>query len=92
MDHRILLQQIGAGNLMACGARDFVLDGASLIFRVGSSRKLRKLVVTLTPADDYTVRFVELSRKTYEVTADETVDGVYCDNIGDVVRRLGDRP
>lgn len=91
MDANTLLTQIGAGNLMACGARDIVVDGQQLMFRVGPSRKLAKVIITLTPADEYTVRYVEMNRKTYEVTVDETRDA-FCDNVGAVVREMGDRP
>ncbi len=90
MDVNTLLQQIGTGNLMACGARDFVKGETTLQFRVGSSRKLQKIIVGLVN-DTYTVTFVELSRKTYDIVASEEVDGVGDHNIGAVVRRLGDR-
>ena len=90
MDANLLRSQIGTGNLMAVGARDFVLDGNQLLFRVGSSRKLAKVIVTLTPADEYTVRYVEMNRRDYTVTVDETLDAC-CDNVGTVVRMLGDR-
>jgi len=92
MDPFTLRQQIGIGVLMSCGARDWVLDGDAVMFRVGPGRKLRKLIITLDPMDTYTVRFVEMNRKTYEIVADETVEGVGDHNIGAVVRRMGDRP
>ena len=88
MDSQTLLKQIGTGNLMAVGARDFTHDGNQLLFRVGSSRQLSKIVVTLTPADEYTVRYVELNRLTYEATVDKTEDAD-CTNVGTVVRRMG---
>lgn len=91
MNANVTLQQIGTGNLMACGARDFVQDGAQLIFRVGTGRKLAKVVVTLDPCDTYTVRYLEMNRKTFAFTVDESVEGVYCDNLGETVRRMGDR-
>ena len=90
MNAQTLLAQIGKGNLMAVGARDFVTDGNQLLFRVGSSRRLSKIVVTLTPADEYTVRYVEMNRLTGETTVDKMEDA-NCDNVGAVVRRLGDR-
>jgi len=65
-----LMRQIGTGNLMACGARDFVVDEQQLMFRVGSSRKLAKVIVTLTPDDEYTVRYVEMSKRDYSITVD----------------------
>jgi hypothetical protein len=89
MDINVLKNQIGIGNLMAVGAREFVRDENSLMFRV--SRGMQKLIVTLEPDDTYSVRYVKMKARTYEVVADETVAGVYADNIGAVVRRLGDR-
>lgn len=90
MDADTLLKQIGMGVLMTCGARDFVIDGKQLLFRVGPKNKLAKVIVTLTPRDEYTVRYVEMSRKTYEVLVDETEDANDI-NVSAVVRRLGDR-
>lgn len=92
MNPQITLTQIGTGNLMACGARDFVADtkNNTLMFRVGSKRGVTaKVIVTLSPSDTYTVRYVE-TRK-YEIIRDEAVDGVCCDNLGEVVRKMGDR-
>lgn len=91
MNAQVLLAQIGTGVLMSVGARDFVRDGTQVLFRVGPSRKLAKVIVTLTPADEYTVRYVEMNRRTYEVIVDETRDAT-CDNVGAVVRAMGDRP
>ena len=91
MDANITLQQIGTGNLMACGARDFVKSNDELMFRVGSGRKLAKIVITLDPSDTYTVRYVEVSRKDFRITKEEVVSDVFCDMLGEVVRKLGDR-
>jgi hypothetical protein len=91
MDARVTMQQIGTGNLMACGARDFSFDGSKLMFRVGSGRTLAKVIVTLEPDDTYSVRYCEMALRTYEVRKNEQVEGVYADNLGVVVRRLGDR-
>ena len=94
MDAGLLKAQIGIGNLWACGARDFVKDGSTLMFRVGSNRKLAKIVIKLEADDSYSVRYVELSKrmKTFgKKLVDEKVEGIYCDNIGAVVRKMGDR-
>lgn len=88
MDPQVLLQQIGIGNLMAVGARKFVRYGSRVCFFVGPTRQHRAMSITLTPADTYDVRL-------YVCTTGETLDtaeDIYCDNIGEVVRRLGDRP
>jgi hypothetical protein len=91
MDARVTMQQIGTGNLMACGARDFSFDGSKLMFRVGSSRRLAKVIVTLDVDDTYSVRYCEMALRTYAVLKNEVTDGVYADNLAAVVRRMGDR-
>ena len=94
MDFGTTKRQIGIGNLMACGARDFIGDREkrSLMFRVGPSGRLRKIIVTLDPSDTYSVRYVEMKRSpSYAVVVDETKTGVYCDQLGAVVRKMGDR-
>ena len=92
MNANELMTQIGNGNLMAVGARDFMLDGNSLQFRVGAGRKLNKLIVTLEPTDTYSVRYVEMTRSPkFKIVKDETETDVYAESIGAVVRRMGDR-
>jgi hypothetical protein len=92
IDAGVAKRHIGIMNFMACGARDFVrTSDGSMMFRVGSGRKLAKVIVSITPADTYTVRYVEMKRKTGEIVIDETCEGVYCDNLGAVVRKMGDR-
>lgn len=90
MNANELMQQIGSGNLMAVGARDFVKDESSLMFRVGSPSKLSKVIITLEADDTYSVRVCVMNKKTYEVVLDETVDQVYAERVGAVVREMGD--
>jgi hypothetical protein len=93
MDTDTTMRQIGAGNLMAVGARDFTVDRTTqtLAFRVGSKRGVvAKLVVTLDASDTYTVRYWAMGRG-LRTTADESVSGVYADQLGAVVRKMGDR-
>jgi len=92
MDHGETQRQIGVMNLMACGAREFKGDADSLTFRVGCRRAVKAYVtVTLEPSDTYKVERVELDRRWNRTVVDE-LDGVYCDNLGAVVRKMGDRP
>lgn len=92
MHHATTQQQIGIGNLMACGAREFVGGPTSLVFRVGSKRSLvEKVIVTLDPSDTYSVRYVAMRPRTFEVLTDETRADVYADQLGAVVRKMGDR-
>lgn len=85
-------QQIGVGNLMACGARDFIGSTAdkSLSFRVGSKPGVREhIVVVLAPDDTYTVRYLKI--RAAKILLKEEKTGVYCDVLGQVVRKMGDR-
>lgn len=90
MDPNVTKQQIGIGNLMACGAREFSFDSSSLMFRVGSRRGVTaKMIVTLDPTDTYSVTYVEIRK--FKVTKKETISDIYCDHLGEVVRSMGDR-
>lgn len=91
MDAKMTVQQIGTGNLMACGARDFAADDTTLTFRVGPSGKLSKIIIVLEACDTYTVRYFSMNKKTYEVTKEEAVSGIYADQLGATVRQMGDR-
>ncbi|MFA6299178.1 MAG: hypothetical protein WC642_08430 [Nocardioides sp.] len=86
------IRQIGAMNLAAIGARNFVAGESTLHFNVlrGSSTKV---VVTLDPTDTYTVELVDIGnrRNGYAMKTLETVAFVYCDQIGDVVRSMCNR-
>lgn len=89
MNAEITLKQIGTLNLMAIGARAFVKDGKNaLIMRVGSGSKLAKVVITLDADDTYSVRYVVMSSRALKITHDETLSGVYCDSLGQVVRSM----
>jgi hypothetical protein len=90
MNPQTLMNQIGSGNLMGCGARDFVTGENELSFRVGSSRKLSKIIISLDYSDTYVVRYVEMKNKTYEVVKDEVRTDVHVEEIGRVVREMGD--
>lgn len=94
MDFDLVRQQIGVMNLMAVGARTFVSDSEarSLMFQVGSKRGvLEKVIVTLEPSDYYSVRYVAMRKKDYEVIAEEALDFVHAEALGQVVRSMGDR-
>jgi hypothetical protein len=92
VDHNLTRQQIGAMNLMSCGARDFVGDSDSLMFRVGSKRGIvAKIIVKLASDDTYTVRYVEMRKGSCEILIDELEEMVYEDSLGATVRKMGDR-
>lgn len=91
-DASITIAQIGRGNLLACGAREFVRDNPTglLMFRVGPERAKRKVIVRLLPSDTYAVERGHIDRKTYDYVVDEQELDVYADQLGETVRRLGD--
>lgn len=93
MDHETAIRQIGAMNLMACGARHFVGDDDSLMFQVGSKRGiLEKLIIKLI-GDLYSVRYVAMNKRdACCVIAEEEINMVHADQLGKIVRELGDRP
>lgn len=95
MNIDITKQQIGIGNLMAVGAREFTYDsmGNSLSFRVGPNSRtlIEKIAVTLDPMDVYVVRYFVMDKRTNKIVVDEVMTGVYCDNLGSIVRKMGDR-
>jgi len=77
--------QIGAGALMNVGARDFSWEANSLIFKTGNGRKIRAVTVTLEDSDTYTVRYVEMNRRTYKLDTDTTLRDIYCDQLAEIV-------
>ncbi|KKN10597.1 hypothetical protein LCGC14_1035090 [marine sediment metagenome] len=88
-----ILAQIGRGVLMSIGARDFVTcddQRGQIIMRVGAGRKLEKVTVTLTDADDYTVRYAAYSLRGYKPLGSAIATGVYCDQLGDMVLKMGE--
>jgi hypothetical protein len=91
-DAMVTLSQIGQGNLMGCGARDFVRDDPNgmIKFRVGPERAWRRVTVKLMGNDTYTVEVGHTDRRTFEYVADAQEGGIYCDQLGETVRRLGD--
>lgn len=92
IDIQQVAQQIGPLNLAAVGARDFVRDTDCLMMRVGSKRgRVEKLIVTLDPSDTYSVRYVAMRTRDFEMLVDESESGVYAERLGEVVRRMGDR-
>jgi len=91
MNFEILKSQIGIGNLMAVGAREFQRDEShTIMFKVGN-KPYTKLIIKLEADDTYSVRYYRMSPKTYKALVDEKVEGVYAENIGAVVRKMGDR-
>jgi hypothetical protein len=92
MNFDTLRAQIGIGNLMAVGARDFFTDGPnSFGFKVGSRRGWREAItITLDKATDtYKVRYVRMRNRDLDIRTEEIPD-VHADQLGRLVRELGD--
>lgn len=81
-----ILAQLGGRRFIAMtGAKDLTGGSDSLFFSVGrNAKRINRVKVTLTAADDYTVEFGRYSPKNFTYTPVETVEGVYCENLTDV--------
>jgi hypothetical protein len=75
-----ILEQIGGKRfLVMTGAKNLVGTEDSLMFSIPTSNKINKVRVTLTPADTYTVEFMNFSSRKLECSTLKKVDDVYCD-------------
>lgn len=75
----IIARQIGHRAFQMMGSGVLVADGNSLTFDVKGCREWRKIKVTLTPLDTYTVDFYQF-RGVY-MTNQKTVEDVYADGL-----------
>lgn len=78
-------KQIPVMTKMACGAREPMADGNSLIFKV--LNKQRKVVITLTSMDDYTCKLIAWDNN-HNVKTLEEHDGIYCDILGETIYHM----
>lgn len=44
-----------------------------------------KVIIKLTAMDDYTITFGRMNRKTFEFDVKETAEGVYCDQLVEIL-------
>lgn len=79
-----ILRQIGAGNLMAVGAREKVVTPGGVRFKVG--RAMLYMEVVLDSSDTYTVTLTRVRK--FVATVVETADNVYAEDVGQVVYRM----
>lgn len=80
-------KQIGLSNLMACGAREYSFLGFSGIkFKVNHGRARQYMTIVLTARDDYNVELRKITKDGEKIL--ERAEGVYCENIGDVVYHM----
>jgi hypothetical protein len=92
-DHRTTLAQIGRWTLTRLGARDIVYsdEGGYVMFRVGSGRPYRKIIVMLRPSDTYGVEVGHLKKHDGlpEFFSDTVVDDhVFAEDLAETVERL----
>jgi len=81
----IIWSQISLATKMACGMRQPIADGNTLITQV--LRAKRKLRITLTGMDDYDIELITWD-KDYNVKVIESHDGIYCDQLSEVIYHM----
>jgi hypothetical protein len=84
-----IFHQLGGHRFIAMtGAHTIVKDGANLTFTVPRTRgcKVNRVKITLTGRDEYTV--TGYNARGLECPLVATVEGVYADNLADVVGRM----
>ena len=69
-------QQLGGKALMMLGAKDFLADEKSLHFKIRGSRKVNKIVITLTPEDLYKIDFLKCTAYRFNLRTGKTTGGV----------------
>lgn len=82
-----ILQQLGGRMFtMMTGSKNFIGGSNSLTFKVGSNgSKVTHVRITLTPADVYTVEFMNV--RGMKVTTLSTHEDVYCDQLQELFTR-----
>ena len=92
-----IIEQIGAGNRMACGFRDPIFSAGSpsddydvrVTAKVG--RASRYIEVTLTLLDVYNVRLIKVPTaraKDQSLKTLESAEGVYAPSLGEVIYKM----
>jgi hypothetical protein len=79
--------QITVDTKMACGARQAEATKNGLRFVSGGGSPKKWITVTLTPADEYDVKYVRsgTSRNSYEPTVLAKVEGIYVDQLNEII-------
>lgn len=82
-----LLDQIGRWTLVEINARDIIDLGDGIHCFVGKGRS-RKLVVKLAANDTYAVELVRFNRADFTFTSERFLEGIYGDQLREVVERM----
>lgn len=86
-DSGLILEQIGRGELMNVGARDFVSLPDGIQFTIGMGRNIAKVIITLDWNDTYTLVIGHGTiGKGKGWVEDYRMDGLYNDMLGSVLR------
>ncbi len=85
---RTIISQIKALDHMALFAWGFkngvgLDDGVQ--FDVNGLKFKGKVIIKLTAMDDYTITFGRMNRKTFEFDVKHTAEGVYCDQLVEIL-------
>lgn len=82
-----IANQLGRSTLAMLGARNLVAIENGLQFSIGSGAKngINKIVIKLTPADDYTVEFWRIKKADFEMISSH--DGIYVDGLHECIQR-----
>jgi hypothetical protein len=83
MDSKTLWNQIGGPTVLAISGGRAQTIGSTVLFPVSNGYQV---AVTLTSADDYTVRRIFI--RGGEVTVKAEAAGVYAENVGEVAYRM----
>jgi hypothetical protein len=82
----LIWKQIPITTKMACGARDAVLIGNGLRFKVGG-KPMHYIEVVLAPSDTYKVTAYRIKRGSCAKVVLEEYEDVYADVLGEVIYR-----
>lgn len=81
---QIILAQLGGNRFLTMtGAKNLTTNGSNLAFRLpkNGKRKINHVRIELTDADLYTVTFLNINFRSFNVTIVETVEHVYADQL-----------
>lgn len=69
----------------AWGAKNAVGLDDGIQFDVKGLKFRGKVIIKLTAMDDYTITFGRMNRKTFEFDVKHTAEGVYCDQLVEIL-------
>jgi hypothetical protein len=92
IDAQAAFEQIGDRWVFArMGARDLAYSSDYVQFDVTCDRTKRRVIITVTPDDTYSIEIGQVVRRTFEWRSIEVARGVYCDELGRTVEEMYQR-